>query len=250
MAELARARFLGIPFVTESSLAVVDHIVERVLHPTGVGLPVHLIPVHGVSMTASDVEFLRVLNQPGVVIPDGKWLEILTRKNPQPLHQLRGTDLFEQVCEAGVVSGMRHFFIGSSDELLRKLERGLDARFPGISLAGSETYPFGELSNRERENLTSRIRASGAQVVWFGISTPRQNKEAIWLSEALALPVVCVGAALEFFAGSKKMAPVWMQRAGVEWLYRFASEPTRLWKRYVFGSLTFLRLYLTRRKSD
>ena len=249
-AELARAHFLGIPFVAEPPEVVVNYLLSQISQHSAKRLPVHLIPVHAVAETASDPEFFKALNGEGIVVPDGRWLELLTRKSDKPLRQLRGTDLFERVCEAGVATGTRHYFLGSSTDLLAKLSEGLTSRFPGIVIAGSEPYPFGELTHDEKKAMVERITEANADAVWFGISTPRQNKEAIWLSDALGRPVVCVGAALEFFAGAKKMAPRWVQRAGVEWLYRFASEPSRLWRRYVFGSLTFLRLYLTRTKSN
>lgn len=242
--------FLGIPFVSDTADNVVSYLIEQICDPSSQGLPVHLIPAHGVSATSTDHEFLDVLNQPGLVIPDGRWLELLTRHDPEPLFQLRGADLFTRVCERGVSHHLRHYFLGSSDDLLQKLIPSVEGKFPGIHIAGYESFPYQPLDSEERQLLVARILQSGAGVVWFGISTPRQNKEASWLSPAIGKPVVCVGAALEFVAGTKKVAPRWVQRAGIEWLYRFAREPRRLWRRYVFGSLTFLRLNLAGRKSN
>jgi N-acetylglucosaminyldiphosphoundecaprenol N-acetyl-beta-D-mannosaminyltransferase len=250
MGTLRTAEFLHIPFVAEEPKRVIGHIVEDAVSKKPSGLVVHLIPAHSVAESAKDAGFREVLNSGGIVVPDGRWLEILTKSNDVPLTQFRGTDLFLGVCEASVPHKLGHYFLGSSEELLTEVKARLSHQFDGIVIVGREEYPYGELSPSERKALAKRILDSGASFVWFGISTPRQNLEAQWLSEATGLTVLCVGAALEFVAGKKKMAPRWVQRAGLEWLHRFASEPRRLWRRYLLGSADFVRLYLASRRSN
>lgn len=250
MGTLQTAEFLHILFVAENPKRIIDHIIDGALSKKSSGLVVHLIPAHSLADSAKDAGFKAVLNSGGIVVPDGRWLEILTKKNHVPLTQFRGTDLFLGVCEASIPHRLGHYFLGSHADLLMELEASLFHRFGDIVIAGSEEYPYEELSPTERSELATRIKNSGASFVWFGISSPRQNFEAEWLSEATGLTVLCVGAALEFVAGKKKMAPVWVQRAGLEWLYRFASEPRRLWRRYLLGSVDFVRLYLAARRSS
>ena len=121
----------------------------------------------------------------------------------------------------------------------------MEARFPGLLVAGREAPPFRPLTEEERRETAARIDATGADVVWVGLGTPKQD---FWMADMrplLKAPVrVAVGAAFPFHAGKVPQAPRWMQRACLEWLYRLCAEPRRLWRRYLVGNPRFLLLVL------
>ena len=123
------------------------------------------------------------------------------------------------------------------------LGRSLQARFPGLQVAGVYSPPFGPLSADEDRAITAQIVASKADIVWVGLGAPRQE---VWMSEHagwVGAPVlVGVGAAFDFLSGHKRQAPRWIQRRGLEWLFRLVSEPRRLWRRYVLGYPRFVVL--------
>lgn len=115
-------------------------------------------------------------------------------------------------------------------------------------LAGAESPPFRDLTDDERREQDDRIQASRADIVWVGLGTPKQDFEAERLAEALPLLAAAVGAAFDFTAGTVKPAPAWMQRSGLEWAHRLASEPRQLWRRYLIGNARFVSIALRRHR--
>jgi len=131
---------------------------------------------------------------------------------------------------------------------IEKLTASLQERFPGLDVAGKESPPFRTLTPEEDEEILARIRESKADIVWVGLGSPKQEKWMHEHFEQLGAPVlVGVGAAFDFLSGSKPQAPHWIQRIGLEWLYRLVSEPQRLWKRYLLGYPRFVWLVLMQR---
>lgn len=242
MSQLSYGSFAGLRVVSEEPDRVVSWLLDSTLRGNPVGRRVHLLSGHGFIEIAHDAEFEGVLKTADLVIPDGRWLEILTKRDPNPLRQLRGADLLERIIAASSGVGVKHFFIVPRQSVFDSLVKRLEERYPGAQVAGGEVYPFGSLSDEQKSSLSEKIHASGADMVWFGISTPRQDKESVWLSKDSGKTVLCVGAALEFVGGLRKAAPRWVQRLGLEWLFRFFSEPRRLWRRYILGSVTFVSL--------
>ena len=106
---------------------------------------------------------------------------------------------------------------------------------------GAESPPFRELTPTEQSEQDDRIRASGANLVWIGLGTPKQDWEAARIAARLPVVALAVGAAFDFLSGAKTQAPVWMQRSGTEWLYRLGTEPRRLSQRYLWGNPRFVR---------
>ena len=247
---LRLTRFLGIPVFAANPGDLVDYVIDLARRKDSTGYHVHLLAGHSVVMAHEDPEFAEVLNSDGVVIPDGRWLELLTKKDELPLQQLRGHDLLQRVCDQGRTGELRHYFFTSSEAVGDVLASRLAERYPGIGIAGVSSYPFGQLTDSEREELADRLGRAKANVVWMGISSPRQDKEALWLSKATGAVVICVGAALEFEAGVQRTAPRWVQRIGFEWLYRLLSEPKRLLHRYTVGSWKFVKLVLRDRRDQ
>lgn len=157
-----------------------------------------------------------------------------------------GPDVMLGVLDKGRAAGLRHFFYGGADEdSARKLRENLCARFPGLLVAGWHVPPFRPLSEDEKRAVAEKIDASGADVVWVGVGTPKQDYWTHEMRPRLAAPVmVNVGAAFNFHAGTVSQAPRWMMRSGLEWLYRLCAEPRRLWRRYLVGNPRFLLLVL------
>ena len=132
----------------------------------------------------------------------------------------------------------------------RRLELALRERFPGIEIVGSHSPEFRPPSDAELAERDGAIAASGAQVVWVGLGTPKQDLEAARLAHSLPIVAVAVGAAFDYAAGTLTEAPQWIRTAGLEWAFRFAMEPGRLWRRYVFGSTRFLITVLLRGRRE
>jgi len=210
----------------------------------GEGCDVHLLESNGIATAQRDPAFAHLLESACLVIPDGRWLELLTKNSLRPLHQLRGEDLFRALCDRGREFGLRHYFVGSTPEKIQRLASALGELYPGLLVVGSYCPPFRPLTKEESTALTKNIANTRPNIVWMGISTPRQDFEARRLAQECGVVVIAVGAAFEFVSGDKKKAPAWMSRLGVEWLFRLLSEPRRLAKRYVVGNVLFLWRFL------
>lgn len=188
-------------------------------------------------------ELAAVVRGAGIATPDGMPLVWLGRLRGHQVERVYGPDLMLAVCERGLARGYRHFFYGGAPGVADELARRLRARFPGLLVAGTYCPPFRALAEDEEQAVARVINGSGADVVWVGLGTPRQD---YWvarfrprLDAALLIPV---GAAFDFHAGRVRQAPRWAQRSGVEWLYRLTQEPGRLWRRYVLGNPHFVAL--------
>lgn len=209
---------------------------------SGEGHHVHLLNAFSIALADKDVAYAACLQGGSVNFPDGKPLEwtSLLRRDPVPLRQIRGVELFLRTFERGLPQGARHFLLGSTPETLRLLELNLRAKFPSVQIVGTESPPYRPLTEAEYREQDDRIRESGADIVWVGLGTPKQDVESARLAASLSVTAVSVGAAFDFVAGTVAMAPEWTSRMGLEWLYRMSREPRRLWRRYVFGNARFL----------
>lgn len=181
----------------------------------------------------------------GMATPDGMPLVWLGRLRGFAVERVYGPDLMLAVCERGVARGYRHFFYGGAPGVAEVLARRLQARFPGLAIAGTYAPPFRELSHDEEQAVAAMINRSGANLVWVGLGTPKQDYWMARFRPQLAASVlVAVGAAFDFHAGRLPQAPPWMRRLGLEWLFRFGQEPRRLWRRYLLGNPRFVFLAL------
>lgn len=217
-----------------------DELVRRA--ELGVPTAVHLCNAHVLSLAARDDRYAEVLNRGDVNLPDGKsvaWFgrylgfDYLRRSVPGP-------DLFESVLARGRDRGLRHYLYGSTPEVIERLADELHERAPGVKIVGAESPPFRPLTEEEDEEVERRIRESGAQVVWVGLGTPKQDVFVDRFRDRLGSTLVPVGAAFDFLAGTSRRAPLWMRDLGLEWAYRLVSEPRRLFGRYVIGNARFL----------
>jgi N-acetylglucosaminyldiphosphoundecaprenol N-acetyl-beta-D-mannosaminyltransferase len=191
-------------------------------------------PAHSVMDAHRDPALRRILNRSGLTTPDGMSLVWLLRlRGFRNVRRVYGPDLLLAVCRHGLDRGYRHFFYGGEPGVSDLLVRRLRDRFDGLRVAGIYTPPYGQISEAEDREIVGRINASQADIVWIGISTPKQEH---WMADHLgrieAPVMVGVGAAFDFLSGRKPQAPRWMQRMGLEWLFRLAMEPRRMWPRY------------------
>jgi N-acetylglucosaminyldiphosphoundecaprenol N-acetyl-beta-D-mannosaminyltransferase len=144
-----------------------------------------------------------------------------------------------KVVEAGRADDIRHFLIGGGPGVALRAGAELQRRFPGAIIAGSVSPPFRELDSAEVNALSDIVQAANADILWVGLGTPKQDYFAYRISAHLEIPIATVGAAFDFLAGTLPEAPVWMQRVGLEWLFRLISEPRRLFRRYTVELLRF-----------
>jgi N-acetylglucosaminyldiphosphoundecaprenol N-acetyl-beta-D-mannosaminyltransferase len=205
--------------------------------------------VHGVMESHRDEGLRRIHNRAGLVTPDGMPLVWLSRlAGNRQVQRVYGPDLMLAVCESGVAKGYRHFFYGSRPSTLELLTTRLSERFPGLEIVGALSPPFRELTPEEEEEIGSTLRSAEADIVWVGLSTPKQER---WMSAHVgrvgSAVLIGVGAAFDFHSGVKLQAPRWMQRSGFEWLFRMATEPRRLAGRYLVNNPRFVLLVLAQR---
>jgi N-acetylglucosaminyldiphosphoundecaprenol N-acetyl-beta-D-mannosaminyltransferase len=200
--------------------------------------------VHGVMESYRDPTLRKIHNAAGLVTPDGMPLVWLGRRlGFGQIKRVYGPDLMLALCEYSMGKAYSHFLYGGGPGVPEKLAEELKDRFPGLQVAGVYSPPFRELTPDEDEGVIKMINDSGAQIVWIGLSTPKQEK---WMSshlKKLKAPVLIgVGAAFDIHSGLKPQAPAWMRNSGLEWLFRLITEPRRLWKRYAINNPMFVAL--------
>jgi exopolysaccharide biosynthesis WecB/TagA/CpsF family protein len=189
---------------------------------------------HGLTLGAHDPEFGRILNQCELVTPDGmpvRWALNLLHDAGLP-DRVYGPTLMLRICEAAARQGVGIYLYGSKPEVLDQLVRRLEEKVAGLRIAGHRSPPFRPITPEEDADDVRDIRGSGAGILFVGLGCPRQERWAAAHRDRLEMPIVCVGAAFDFHAGTLKQAPAWMQRRGLEWLFRLSKEPRRLWRRY------------------
>ena len=198
--------------------------------------------VHGVMESQRDERCRLIHNRAGMVTPDGMPMVWLSRLHGhRHVRRVYGPDLMLACCERSERTGYRHFFYGGAEGVPELLAERLRRRFPRLTVAGTCSPPFRALSAEEDAELVRRINDGAPDIVWVGLSTPKQEK---WMYDHLgrirAPVLIGVGAAFDFHAGLKKQAPLWMQHSGLEWFYRLSTEPRRLWRRYLVNNPAFL----------
>ena len=196
---------------------------------------------HVTTLARRDPKFRAAIGAFDLVLPDGMPLVwVMNRRLDTPLRdRVYGPTFMLHCLDATQGEPWSHLFIGGTDELLAELRRKLPERFPRLRIAGTFSPPYGDWTAEDDERIVSAIEKSGAQFVWIGLGCPKQE---LWLARVKhRLPPAvysAVGAAFAFHAGRVKQAPPWLQRIGMEWIFRLCAEPRRLWRRYfVFNTL-------------
>jgi exopolysaccharide biosynthesis WecB/TagA/CpsF family protein len=154
-----------------------------------------------------------------------------------------GPELTFRLCRAAGDAGVSVYLYGSQPNVLAALQDKLLATFPKLKIVGAEAPPFRPLTAEEDAAVVERINSSGAGIVLLGLGAPKQEIFAYEHRQSIAAVQLCVGAAFDLHAGTRKMAPAWMQRNGLEWLFRLCQEPGRLWKRYLVRNARFVGLF-------
>ena len=196
---------------------------------------------HSIVTAQQDDMFRAAVTGADMVTPDGApvaWM--LRRLGANGQSRVCGPDLMLDYCQAAALAGEPIFLLGSTDETLKKLRARLLARWPSLRIAGSLSPPFRALTERDNDTIVQAVAASGASSVWVSLGCPKQE---LWMAAnraRISAPMVGVGAAFDFHAGTLMRAPTWMRSIGLEWLYRLASEPRRLWRRYLVTNTLFL----------
>jgi N-acetylglucosaminyldiphosphoundecaprenol N-acetyl-beta-D-mannosaminyltransferase len=210
------------------------------------GAAISALAVHGLMTGVLDgVQKFR-LNHFDLVVPDGqpvRWA-INWLYGTGLLAPVIGRNLTLKLCARAAAEGLPVYFYGSTPDVLSPLKQSLEEMFPGILIAGMARSKFRTLQPEEKPMVAAAIRDSGASIVFVGLGCPRQEVFAYEFRDILHLPIVAVGAAFPFLAGKLPQAPQWMQDAGLEWLFRLASEPRRLWRRYVLLNPTYTLLVM------
>jgi N-acetylglucosaminyldiphosphoundecaprenol N-acetyl-beta-D-mannosaminyltransferase len=225
----------------DEALDLLDHYIT-----TGLQTYVCVTGVHGVMESRRDEQLRRIHNAAGLVTPDGMPLVWWARwRGWGHTERVYGPDLLLACCQRSITTGYRHFFYGGQPGVPELLARRLTRRFPWLAVAGTCAPPFRPLAPEEDDEIVKRINDAGADIVWVGLSTPKQE---YWMAQHVgrldAAVLIGIGAAFDFHAGLKVQAPHWMQRSGLEWAFRLATEPRRLWRRYLTNNPAFMALAL------
>jgi N-acetylglucosaminyldiphosphoundecaprenol N-acetyl-beta-D-mannosaminyltransferase len=205
--------------------------------------------VHGVMEAQDDPNFKDILNGAFLCTPDGMpmvWAGKLA--GHREMSRVYGPDFMLDVCAWSETSGCKHFFYGGSAGVAELLADKLKAKFPKLQVVGTYTPPFRPLNADEEKALVGQIRQVQPDILWVGLSTPKQEKFMVeYLPKLEVTLMVGVGAAFDFHSGRIKQAPRWMQRSGLEWFYRLCSEPRRLARRYGRNNPLFVLKFLSQK---
>jgi len=198
--------------------------------------------VHGVMEAQRDPQFRDILNRSLLVTPDGMptvWVGRM--QGNSTMKRVFGPDLMLEICRRSAGTGIRHFLYGGNPGIAAELAERLRCRFPGITVVGTFTPPFRPLEPSEQLALERQMETTLPDIVWVGLSTPKQEK--FMAANFRGLPckiMVGVGAAFDIHAGHVKDAPKWIKDAGLQWAHRLCQEPGRLWRRYLVNNSAFL----------
>ena len=243
--DIQRVNILGVMVSAASmklTLATIDRWIEK-REPHYVCVT----GVHGVMESQKDPKLKVIHNNAGLVTPDGMPLVWLSRlRGFSHVERVYGPDLMLALCEHGLAHRYRHFLYGGGDGVADKLKDSLKKRSDGINIVGTYTPPFRNLTAEEDAHVVKIINQAQPDIVWVGLSTPKQE---LWMAEHQskldASVLIGVGAAFDFNAGLKLQSPRWMQKSGLEWLFRLITEPRRLWRRYLINNPIFVTLVIT-----
>jgi len=200
--------------------------------------------VHMVMEGHDDPRFRDIVNGARLVTPDGMPLVWALRLLGVPTStRVYGPELTPLLCEGAAEAGLPVGFYGGSEDVLVKMRQRLQTRNPQLDIAYCYSPPFRQLEPTEQERIVEEINVSGVRILFVGLGCPKQER---WMFSQLGrinAVMLGVGAAFDFLASAKRQAPEWLQRSGLEWAFRLATEPRRLWRRYLYHNPRFLRLF-------
>ncbi len=244
MDPMERFSILGVRIAATDYERAVERIITsaRARSPLGVSA----LAVHGVMTGALDPTHRFLLNSLDFCVPDGQPVRwgLNWRYKTQLQDRVYGPELTLRLCERAAKENLSIYLYGSSREVLYKLVENLPRRFPKLRIAGTAPSRFRTISPAEKKEVVREIKESGASLVFCGLGCPRQEVWTYEYRDALGIPIVAVGAAFDFFAGTVPQAPQVLQRKGLEWAYRLSREPKRLWRRYLLLNPLYVTLFL------
>ena len=243
---------LGVRLTVQDFDAAVSSMIEAA--KGRVEFRAHFATVHSVVEAHSNAQLREVFASASMVCTDGLPLVWIARLRGVRGQRVCGPDVLLALCDRGRASNLRHHFVGGAPGIAAALSTNLAAMFPGLIVTGTDSPPFRQVSAEEDDALVKILNESRPDVVWVGLGSPKQEFWAAEHAPRLTAPLLLpIGAAFDFYSGRVRRAPRWIRRLGLEWLFRLAMEPRRLWRRYLTTNLRFvwlvLREELSRRRS-
>ncbi|MBW4564848.1 MAG: WecB/TagA/CpsF family glycosyltransferase [Mojavia pulchra JT2-VF2] len=230
-----------------------DEVVERIVgHALSGKAPEYVVTPNAMHILTlqKDAHFREIYRQAFLVVPDGVSLLWSAKFLNTPLNgRVNGTDLFEKLCAIASQKGLKVFLLGGRPGAAEKAKETLEARHPELKIVGTYCPPYNfEFQKAELELINSKIKAANPDLLFVGLGAPKQEKWIAANYQELGVPIsVGIGVSFELVANMVTRAPVWMQKMGLEWLFRLIVEPSRLWKRYIIGNPLFIWLVLKQR---
>jgi N-acetylglucosaminyldiphosphoundecaprenol N-acetyl-beta-D-mannosaminyltransferase len=238
-------RILGLPVHPVSKTQAVEAVVRRcrVRQP---GAYVCLTNAHTTVESQSSPTLRAAVESAFLSVPDGMPLAWILRRRGYPhTEKVTGIEYMPMVASAGLDAGLRHFLYGGRPGVADGAGRKLKQLVPGVEIVGTETPPFASIEEWPVDSLRRELHRTKPHILWVGLGAPKQEMWMGAMSELLDVPVmVGVGAAFDYLAGTIQPAPRSLRHMGLEWLFRLAVEPKRLWRRYLVGNSTFIYLVL------
>lgn len=230
---------LGVNMTSISMDGIVNEILN--LSRTGINGYVCFVNVHSLVTAVRSDCFDTVLNKSLFSVPDGVPVVWLMRAlGMKSADRICGPDLMLKLCESGAEHDLKVFLYGNTASTLAKMKNKLEMQFKGLTVVGTISPPFRELTYEEELEHAQSINKSGANFLFVSLGCPKQEKWMANMADKVECIALGVGAAFDFYVGNVKRAPIWMRKTGLEWLYRLLSEPARLWKRYFVTNTMFI----------
>jgi N-acetylglucosaminyldiphosphoundecaprenol N-acetyl-beta-D-mannosaminyltransferase len=225
---------LDIPLYDQGMEAAVQHVIQTCEKEDKTNRCVSATGAHGLIIAKKDPEFASILKSFYMNLPDGKPGAVVGKlKGAKHMKQVTGPDFFKELMIASADTDIKHFFCGGKEGVAEELKLSCEQNFNNHNVVGCYSPPFRKMTEEELTELGKRMNDSDADVVWIGLSTPKQEYFARTLKPFVKTHFIAtVGAAFDFHSGKLKEAPQMVQNMGLEWLFRLLMEPKRLWKRY------------------
>jgi N-acetylglucosaminyldiphosphoundecaprenol N-acetyl-beta-D-mannosaminyltransferase len=230
-----------------------DEVLERIInHVLAGGSPEYVVTPNAMHILSlqKDAQFREIYRQAFLVVPDGVSLLWSAQFLNTPMNgRVNGTDLFEKICAVAAEKGLKVFLLGGRPGAAEMAKGTLESRYQGLKIVGTHCPPYNfESQSEELDLINTKIKATHPDLLFVGLGAPKQEKWIAANYQQLAVPIsVGIGVSFELVANMVQRAPVWMQKTGLEWLFRLIVEPHRLWKRYIIGNPMFIFLVLKQR---
>jgi N-acetylglucosaminyldiphosphoundecaprenol N-acetyl-beta-D-mannosaminyltransferase len=203
---------------------------------------VSVAAVHSIVDAQREAQSKLAMQNSGICVPDGMPLVwMLKLSGIKNVSRVFGPDLMLSVCDRMSAKNMSAYYYGGAQGVAEELALKMEETYSGIRTAGTYSPPYRELTELEENQIVEKINSTGADIIWVGLGSPKQEKWMYKFRNQLTAPVLIgVGAAFDYNTGRIQRAPSWIQNSGLEWLFRLLQEPGRLWKRYMRNNPLFL----------